>query len=106
MLGSGEEEGRERRRRDKKESRRSGRDDREDDDDRYKKRKKGKHSDRDKGKGWAPKSLQLPVLLFRRHFKDALSKKNIPRMLNRHSFGSHFLKQYAYFCDFEPQRVK
>jgi hypothetical protein len=59
LLGSGEEEGRERRRRDKKESRRSSRDDREDDDGRHKKRKKGKHSDRDKGKGWVPKSLRL-----------------------------------------------
>lgn len=59
LLGSGEEEGRERKRRDKKEGRRSSRDDREDDDDRHKKRKKGKHSDREKGKGWVPKSLQL-----------------------------------------------
>jgi len=71
LLGLGEEERREWKRRDKKERRRIYRDDREDDDDRHKKRKKGKHSDRDKGKGWAPKSLQLPVLWFHQYFKDA-----------------------------------
>ena len=60
FLGLAEEEGGERKRRDKKESKRRSRDDREDDDDRHK--KKGKHIDRNKGKGWVPKSLQLPVL--------------------------------------------